>query len=501
MGLSLRSITEPALHAPHLLADVAQRPPSLINTLVFLCALGICAYGTSVVLKRAGSIGLDEPDERRKSHAQPIARLGGLAIYLTLMAGFAFAALRMPGFLEKWWPVILTNTMLFAVGFADDLRPLGAKVKFLAQIGVACILYACDISIDNLSNPFGSGTLDLGWWSFPLTVLWLVAIPNIINLIDGMDGLASGFGLFLCLTLAFVGHYNERPDIVLISVVMSGALAGFLIYNFPPAKIFLGDGGAYLIGFFIASSSLLSSQKGSIMAALLVMVVALGVPILDTALAIVRRAIRGVPIFRADAEHIHHRLMTIGFSKTRALVALYAASLVLSLIGMAIFVYRGLALPIAAAALFLAVLLVVRYLGYVKNWRRVRTQMNEAMKRRKEMLFTSLCGRLAEWEAERCHTPAEFVAELKHALKRSGLEAESSPETRPLPIKLKDGSTCVLHYDARQRNSTEWWLAKADAFVPAIDYAYERWGVPPGLEIQPRKTTGPLPLRNGAQQS
>jgi UDP-GlcNAc:undecaprenyl-phosphate/decaprenyl-phosphate GlcNAc-1-phosphate transferase len=264
---------------------------------------------------------------------------------------------------------------------------------------------------------------------------------------------------------------------------MSGALAGFLIFNFPPAKIFLGDGGAYLIGFFIASCSLVSSDKGSILAALLVIIVALGVPILDTFLAILRRTMRGVPIFRADAEHIHHRLVLMGFSKARALVAMYSVSLVLSLLGISILIRRGLAIPIAAAAVFLFALFAVRYLGYVKSWSRLRKQIDEGLARRRDMLFTGVCGRAAEWEAERCETVGEFTAELTHAMRRCGLRLDAAENTKPLPIELFDGSTCRIYGNAEDAAARERWLAKADLFQPALNHAIERWGHVPGLEV------------------
>ena len=289
--------------------------PSTKLMLVFGAALCLCATLTRVVLSRQKGIGFDMPDGHRKSHDKVISRLGGLPIFITLLAGLAFAMLNLPTFPSDWWPLLLCNTLVFIIGFLDDLKPLGAKWKLLGQIGAAAILYALGESIDVLSSPFGSGSIALGWWAPVVTILWLVAIPNIINLIDGMDGLATGFGLFLCVTLAFVGHFSSRADVVMMAALMAGALAGFLMFNFPPAKIFLGDGGAYLIGFFIASVSLSTSQKGYVVGALFVMVVALGVPILDTLFAILRRAVRGVPLFRADAEHIHHRLILLGYSK------------------------------------------------------------------------------------------------------------------------------------------------------------------------------------------
>lgn len=458
------------------------RIPSVMMWLVFAAAISVSAIGTFAILRQKMGWGVDHPDKHRKFHAAPVSRLGGLPIFVSLCLGFAFASWWLPSFFSQWWPIILTNLLIFSVGFADDLHPLGAKVKLVGQVGAACILYSLGISIDNLSNPFGEGQIHLGWWGLPVTLLWLITIPNIINLIDGMDGLATGFGLFLCLTLAFVGHFAKMPDVVLISVTMSGALLGFLVFNLPPAKIFLGDGGAYLIGFFVASVSLLSSNKGTIIASLLVVIVALGVPILDTLFAIIRRVIRGVPIFRADAQHVHHRLMLLGFSKAKALVALYTVCLVLSLIGISLFWNRGLSLPIATAALFLLGLGAARYLGYIKSWRDVRAQFRHAMNRRRDMLYTASYGRVLEWEAERSADPQEFMTVFTLGTQRIGIRLHPEPGFRALEFALVSDLVCTL-FVPDEPEMADRWLAKADHLLPALNLATERWGRLPGVHF------------------
>lgn len=441
---------------------------------ILIGAIIISATVTLLVLRKGGNLAMDTPDGRRKTHTHVTPRLGGLPIFVTLMAGFLVAAIKFEGFYSHWWPLILANTLMFSVGFFDDLKPMGARMKLLGQFGCACILYACDISIDDLSNPFGESHIALGWWSFPITIFWLIAIPNIINLIDGMDGLATGFGLCMCLVLAFVGHFNLYGDVVLVAVIMSGALTGFLFFNLPPARIFLGDGGAYLIGFFIASVSLKSSNKGSILGALLVMIVALGVPILDTFFAITRRALRGVPIFRADAEHIHHRLMTLGFSKTRALIALYSVCLALGLVGIFVLVSKGRALPVVIAALFLLALLAARYLGYIKSWSDVQNQLREALAARQEMLYAASWAKVVEWEADKCQSPDEFLKFLEQAVSRSGMHTEASEGRTALPLLLMGGKTCHLYFEGKPGDQQR-WLARADFFSPGINRALERW--------------------------
>lgn len=456
--------------------------------MLFAGALFLSAASTWLLLKKPGVLGLDQPDNFRKHHAQPVLRLGGGPIFLALCGGFLVLALRQPEFAHKWLAIMVTNALIFAVGFLDDLHPLGAKIKLVGQIGVALILYSMGVSIDLVSNPLGDGAFSLGWWSLPLTVLWLVAIPNIINLIDGMDGLATGFGMFLCITLAFIGHFAAMPDIVLMSTVMGGALAGFLIFNFPPARIFLGDGGAYLIGFFVASVSLASSNKGSIMAGILVMLIALGVPILDTLFAIVRRAIRGVPIFRADAEHIHHRLMVLGFSKAKALVALYTVCLMLSLAGISVLWSRGISLPIVGAAVCLLALGAARYLGYVKSWRAVKSQLDEALRRRKDMLYTNTYAKMLEWEIERCATAEEFETLLVHAFNRVGISLHPKEEYQAEVIQVLDQPNVTLYHPGKGENDPL-WRARVELFITPIVLAQEKWGSLNVLKTPPHPPT------------
>jgi UDP-GlcNAc:undecaprenyl-phosphate GlcNAc-1-phosphate transferase len=425
-------------------------------------------------------MGRDLPDEHRKHHATSVSRLGGLAIFITLCAGFILLAVRLPNFMSSWLPIIIANAFMFSIGFLDDLRPLGAKVKLIGQIGASLVLYSFGVSIDLLSNPFGDGQWVLGWWSLPITLLWLIAIPNIINLIDGMDGLATGFGMFLCLTLASIGHFSLKPDVVLVCLVMGGALAGFLFFNFPPAKIFLGDGGAYLIGFFVASVSLMSSNKGSIIASLLVILVALGIPILDTVFAITRRAIRGMPIFRADAEHIHHRLITLGYSKGQALAALYAICLALSIAGLSIMVNRGLTLPIIGAMAFLFAVGAARYLGYVRSWKQLRSQIRTALERRRQREYVRAHGVLLEMEVERCAEVASFVEILRLALPRLGLSLAPGEGLTPLHVgtALKKSITLYRPIDDGLR---EEWQFRGEMLEPALQRALERWGSLPGI--------------------
>ena len=442
--------------------------------LLFGGAVLVAAAAVFVVLKLNLGIAMDAPDSKRKFHEKPIPRLGGGPIFLTLCLG-AIAAWMM-GAVQwgRWLPVAICNTLIFSVGFVDDLKPLGARVKLVGQLGTAMILYSMGVSMDVLSSPFGEGSISLGWLALPLTLLWLVAIPNIVNLIDGMDGLAGGFGMFLCLTMAFIGHYQGQPDVAAVSLTMAGALGGFLIFNLPPAKIFLGDGGAYLIGFFIASVSLLSSNKGSVIGALLVVVIALGVPILDTTFAILRRAIRGVPIFRADAEHIHHRLILLGYSKGRALVAMYSVCLVLSLAGISILLTKGLALPVSGAILFLLAVAGARYLGYVRSFGNLRQQLRETLERRRVREYFRARGRVLDFEVERSPDIDAFEHSFLHAIKRMDVSLQPGSDRVETRLDLSSGRMLVLHHPADAESPAEWRL-RLDELVTSLEGCLARW--------------------------
>ncbi|MEM9281786.1 MAG: MraY family glycosyltransferase [Verrucomicrobiota bacterium] len=454
--------------------------------MIFLCGLGVAIVSTPLVIRFARSgVGLDSPDRYRKNHEQPVSRLGGLPIFLSLLLVGICATIIQPRlFLNtQWGAVILCNVLIFALGFTDDLHPLGAKVKLLGQILVALLAYFLGLRIDVLSSPFGKFEIDLGTISLFVTILWLVALPNIINLIDGMDGLAGGVGMFLCLTLGIVGVVSSQHEVAVAALGIAGALLGFLFFNFPPARIFLGDGGAYLIGFFIGSVSLASSNKGSVAAALLVIFIALGLPILDTTFAILRRAARGLPLFRADAEHIHHRLIVLGFSNSTALIAMYAACVVLCLVGMSIFWSKGLTLPIAGAVLFLFAVFAAKYLGYVKSWSQLRSQLRRALARRKDIQYAHLLGQLLELELDRISSQEAFWKEFGNTLKKVGLTTErssheaveSASSLNKMTIQLQGGRQWILFHENSQREEG-YWIRLADCFVPAYAEAISKWG-------------------------
>ena len=444
---------------------------------VFIVAGCLAAMLTRWLISKPLAVGLDRPDGWRKQHQVSVPRLGGVSIFLVLALGWMGATLVDPEAWTELLPLWLGNAIVFSVGLIDDLRPLGARVKFLGQLGAALLLYAMGVSVDVLSNPVGEGSLQLGFWSLPVTLLWLVAVPNIINLVDGMDGLAAGVGLLLSLTLAIVAGHNGQQQALVLALLMAGAISGFLIFNLPPARVFLGDGGAYLIGFFVASLSLRSSQKGSMLAALMVVGIALGLPILDTAFAIMRRAVRGVSIFSADADHIHHRLMLLGYSKARALMAMYGACLMLCLVGLSILIFKGMLLAVLLALLSLAAIGVARYLGYVRRWGALRSQWKRALARRRQIEYFKVHAAALQFDLEQCSDLSEFDELLRGRLKWLGLlPGEGRPS---MMLTLCGGGRACMALPGDE--TTEPWLrARAlDAFGELLDDVVERFGALP----------------------
>ncbi len=452
----------------------------MINSLLFFFAsivAGLLLYPALIAWAQRSAMGLDAPDSLRKKHTAPIPRLGGVPVMIVLLLCTAALMFLRPEVMGEWSVVIGCATLIFSMGLWDDIRPLSAKVKFLGQIGVALLAYSMGLQVDKVTYPGGNFTTDLGVWSLPITVFWLIAIPNIVNLIDGFDGLAGGLGLFMSVTLGVVAFASEQLPVAWFSFTLAGVLVAFLMFNFPPAKIFLGDGGAYLVGFCIAALSLRSSNKGSVAAVLFVTVVALGLPILDTTLALLRRALRGFPLFHADDEHIHHRLEKLGLSKRRILLMVYGVCVVLSLVGLSIFWSQGRTMPIAIGVVFLLAAFAVHYLRYFTGWQDFQKLFGTSGGRRKVVRYALLQARLMDMEVDRCETPGEFQSVLLTALRRVGLEEGSAGVGKECEVRLSynGDQPLVLHAPSANEDNAAHWRRIAHCFAPAWKKAHEKW--------------------------
>ncbi len=300
--------------------------------LAFSTALFASLFVTRIVREWAKRKGwVDKPDGKRKLHSHPIPRVGGLGLYLALVMGLvpiAFLHTAVADYmLQNQRPlgfVLALSGLMMLVGLWDDLQNVVAWKKFAVQSLVAILCWMAGFRILEV---WAGDHVHL-WWvlSLPLTILWVVGITNAFNLIDGIDGLAAGAALFATLSMLVVSVVGNLALSAVLLSALAGAILGFLRFNFNPASIFLGDSGSYLLGFILALLSIRGSQKSTAAFAIAVPVVALGLPMLDTGLAIARRFVRGKPIFSADRHHIHHLLLNRGLKPRHAAVLLYGIS-------------------------------------------------------------------------------------------------------------------------------------------------------------------------------
>jgi UDP-GlcNAc:undecaprenyl-phosphate GlcNAc-1-phosphate transferase len=328
---------------------------------------------TPLVRRFAHRIGaLDHALSSRKIHGRPIPRLGGIAIVLAFYAPLVGLLFFHAGvneiFLAERDHVVglfVGGLAIALLGVYDDLRGSGAGRKFLVQFAVAGFMYWLGYRIDNIANPFGT-EFHLGWASLPFTLFWIVGVINAMNLIDGLDGLAGGVALVAVVTTFLISLQRGHPLMVLFSGALAGAILGFLFYNFNPATIFMGDTGSMFLGFVLATSAIQTNQKASTAVAVLIPGIALGLPIMDTLLAMARRALRGRPVFQADKEHIHHRLLARGLSHRQAVLVLYSFCVLLGGVALVLTYANSVQSAFVLVALGIIAFVALRALGFMR---------------------------------------------------------------------------------------------------------------------------------------
>ena len=297
----------------------------------FLVALAVTFVLTPVVKNFAIRIGaVDKPDARKVHHGL-VPRLGGLAIY----AGFMVSAITTIGFTYEMVGIMAGATFLIIVGVADDVVSLRPKVKLLGQIIAAAIpVVIFNINIDWINVPWHGIVYLPAVISIPLTIFWIIGFTNTVNLIDGLDGLAAGVAFIASISMFLLAYNLNQFLPALVIVSMAGAALGFLQYNFNPAKIFMGDTGSMLLGYTLSVAAVLGLVKTAATVALVVPIIALGLPILDTTFAIIRRKMSGVPIFQPDKGHLHHRLLALGMTQKQAVLIMYFVSMILGIVAL-----------------------------------------------------------------------------------------------------------------------------------------------------------------------
>ena len=285
---------------------------------------------TPLVKRLAYRIGaVDVPKDKRRMHNHPIPRLGGLAIFV----GFVIAVLLFASPDRQLRGVLLGACLIVAVGVVDDSHPLGAGIKFILQIVAALIAVWHGVVIQAIANPlpFGGPYWNFGVMAVPITVVWIVAVTNSVNLIDGLDGLADGVSTIAALTMLIIALLMGSMEMAVICAALVGSCIGFIPYNRNPAKIFMGDTGATFLGYILATVSVAGLFKLYAIISFIVPFIILGFPIFDTASAFTRRILKGQNPMKADRSHTHHKLIDMGMNQKQAVATLYMVAGVLGL--------------------------------------------------------------------------------------------------------------------------------------------------------------------------
>lgn len=335
-----------------------------------LLAFGLALLVTPLVRKWAFKCGaLDRPDPR-KVHKRIMPRLGGLAIYLS----FVIAVMLTREITQQVAGLLVGGSLIVLLGIIDDTRGLSPRIKLTGQVVAALAVVYFGLTVDSLTNPFSAEeVIALGLLSIPVTVLWIVSVTNAVNLIDGLDGLAGGTSCIATLTLAAVvwfdittaeaGGSQGQWDAIMLALILAAAILGFLRYNFYPARIFLGDSGSMYLGFNVAALSVMGLAKSATFISVIIPVVILGIPLLDTIFAVVRRYHGHKPIMQPDKEHLHHRLMQMGLSHPQAVLCIYGVSIILGLSAIAMTLITPKQAMVFLVLLSTAILLVANKIG------------------------------------------------------------------------------------------------------------------------------------------
>lgn len=329
--------------------------PFTISTLLSLAL-------TPQVKKLAIKVGaVDIPKDDRRVHNKPMPLMGGLALYLSIViTSLIFLPID-----KTLISILIGGTIIVIGGIIDDIKELSPRAKLVFQILGALVLIIGDVRVKAITNPFTktSQLINLGALSIPLTMFWIVGITNTLNFIDGLDGLAAGVAMISSLSFLSTASKFHYVPVVIMSSIIAGSCLGFLPYNFNPAKIFMGDTGALLLGFMLAALSIEGVMKSVATIAVVVPIIILGVPIFDTTFAIFRRLLNGKSIAEADRGHLHHRFLAMGYSQKKTVLILYFISAVFGLCATLIAKTNSKRGVIWAVAIFIIAILVAGKMG------------------------------------------------------------------------------------------------------------------------------------------
>ena len=360
---------------------------SFIISFIFVCIF------TPPLIRFGKKYGFVDQVNQRKIHRGAIPRIGGIAISIGTMLPVLhlFIVFKLRHIVD----IETTNNMILYfggglaisfLGLIDDIKGVNAKIKFLFQAVIAIVATQHGALIQSFPMPWGR--IELGIFGYVITVFWIIAIINAFNLIDGMDGLSSGITLFSSLTIAILAIVNGYMAVALVALALGGAVTGFLIYNFNPAKIFMGDSGSMFIGYILAVISLRSQSKTHAIVSILVPIIAMGLPILDTTLAFLRRILRHQSIFMADKQHMHHILLSLGFNQRKTVLILYSISILFTILSMVMIFNENVLSFLTVLVFAIIIFVIIKKLGYVEMiYGRFRVKKENSLEKHLENIF------------------------------------------------------------------------------------------------------------------
>lgn len=412
---------------------------------------------------------VEAPCLHRHVHTAPIPRLGGVALYLSVVV-FALVGLLIPGLpgvtpsvaIRYTLGILAPATIIFVLGIYDDLRGAGASLKFCVQALAGVVLYIDGNGIRQFDLFSTSHPLN-ALLGLPLTVAWVLLITNAFNLIDGLDGLAAGSAFFSTFVLFVISLFASNLLVTFLAIILAGAILGFLRYNFFPASIFLGDSGSLFIGFMLSALALAGSLKAPTMIAVAIPVVSLGLPILDVILAVIRRFLRRQPLFTGDREHIHHRLLKRGVPQREAVLILYAVSASFGLVSLAMLHQRE-SMALVLAVIGIGVCMGVQNLHYVEF-----AELHDFFKRtlqKRRVLANNLGVRQAAESLRSCPNLQALCKILEETLQPIGFDGVRFKTANPnllsghilSPLQLQQGGDLQYFWADGNGSPPDWEL-------------------------------------------
>ncbi|MBF7017640.1 glycosyltransferase family 4 protein [Staphylococcus durrellii] len=333
----------------------------MYTLLLIIFSMIVSLILTPIIIKVSQKMDIVDKPNYRKVHTKPVSVLGGTVILFSFLLGIWLGH----PIETEVKPLVIGSVLIYLVGLIDDIYDLKPIIKLIGQIVAALVVVYYGVTIDFISLPIGP-TIHFGILSVPITITWIVAITNAINLIDGLDGLASGVSAIALATIGFIAILQANIFIIMICSVLIGALLGFLFFNFHPAKIFLGDSGALLIGFIVGFLSLLGF-KNITFVSLFFPIVILAVPFIDTLFAMIRRVKKGQHIMQADKSHLHHKLLDLGYSHRQTVLLIYSIAILFSLSSIILYLSQSWGVIMMLILIIITIELIVEFTGLIDD--------------------------------------------------------------------------------------------------------------------------------------